>query len=137
MKTIKIAIWINILFYVVNLCFSAWLFIVVALNFSEISDHVKFFFLFFLLLNSLPVLSIIGLLRRRNWGRMLTIFTNLFLAIGYLASRIISAMGELHITQVLIAHDVLIAYFVAGPLIALDVILLTRKAKSYFKAPKA
>jgi hypothetical protein len=140
LKTIKIAVWINVFLYVTLLCFAAWIFfkiaVVVAPRFPEAPMSGKLFVIshFFplLLFYTLPVLSIIGLLRRRNWGRILTIFTNIFLSVGYLAGRIIGAMGGLHITQALITRDVLIAYLVASPLIVFAVIFLTRKAKLYF-----
>jgi len=86
------------------------------------------------LFHSLPVLSIIGLLRRKNWGRILTIFINIFVSIGYLSGRIIGvgAMRGLNVIQVLTAQEVLLTFIVVIPLIALTLILFTRKAKLYF-----
>ena len=140
MKTVKIAIWINVLLYAANFCFSGWWIsksvIVLGPRFLEIPNHIKLFLVFMVLVHGLLVLSIIGLLRRKNWGRILTICINIFSSIGYLSGCIIGAMGGTSIIQVLTAQKVLIALIVVIPLIALTIILFTRQAKSYFKAPK-
>ena len=136
MKTIKIAIWINVLFYISQLCVAAWIIFkyVTASKFSEIPSLGKLIFIaFVLLVHSVAVFCIIGLLRRKNWGRILTVVANIFISTGFIAGRIFDAMGSgVNTIQALTAHYVLVAYIIGLSLIALAVILLTWKAKSYF-----
>lgn len=137
MKAIKIAIWINVLFYICQLCGAVWIIFnfVTAPRFLEIPHLGKFIFIaFVLLIHSVAAFCIVGLLRRRHWGRILTIFTNIFLSFGYLSGRIIGAgaMRGLNVIQMLTAQEFFLTFIVVIPLIALTVILFSRKAKSYF-----
>jgi hypothetical protein len=137
MKTMKIAVWINVLFYICQLCGAAWIVFnfLMAPSFPEIPFLGKFVFIaFVLVIHSVAAFCIIGLLRRGNWGRILTVFTNIFFSIGYLSGRIIGEMDGSNMIQVLTAQKVLLAFFVVISVIALTVILLTRKAKYYFKS---
>ena len=137
MKAIKIAIWINVLFYICQLCGAVWIIFnfVTAPRFPEIPILGKFVFIaFVLVIHSVVVVCIIGLLLRKNWGRILIIFFNIFISIGYLSGRIIGAgaIRGLNVIEVLTAQEVFLTFIVVIPLIALTVILFTRKAKSYF-----
>jgi len=147
MKTIKIAVWINVFLYVTLLCFAAWIFfkiaVVVAPRFPEAPMSGKLFvishFSPLLLFHTLPVLSIIGLLRKKNWGRILTIIVNIFFVIivaGNVVLDIVVA-NDVGFLPAISSQKALLIYIVSISFIALTLILFRKEAKSYFKTSKA
>ena len=92
-----------------------------------------------LLFHTLPVLCIIGLLRKKNWGRILTIIVNIFSVIivaGNIVLDIVVA-NDVGFLPALSSQKALLIYIVAISFIALTVILLRKESKFYFKALKA
>ncbi|MBN1255989.1 MAG: hypothetical protein JXA50_11995 [Deltaproteobacteria bacterium] len=149
MKTIKISVWVNVLLYVTLLCFAAWLFfkiaVVVAPRFPEAPMSGKLFvishFAPVLLFHTLPVLSIIGLLRKKNWGRILTIILNIFFVIivaGNVVLDIVVA-NDVGFLPAISSQKAFLVYIfaISFSFIALTVILLRKEAKLYFKTSKA
>ena len=137
MKTIRFAIWINILLYFILLSFSAWYLFkfVTAPRFPEIPNPQKVLFISFqLFFHSFPVLCIIGLVWRKNWGRILTLFTNIILSVGLIVGRVFDAivLRNLDLVHALTTQKVFFSYIIAIPFIALTVILLNERTKSYF-----
>jgi len=147
MKTIKIAVWINVFLYVTLLCFVAWFLFKIAVvlvpRFPEAPMSGKLFvishFAPVLLFHALPVLCIIGLLRKKNWGRILTIIVNIFFVIivaGNIVFDIVVA-NNVGFLSALSSQKALVIYTVAISFIVLTVLLLRKEAKLYFKASKA
>ena len=91
------------------------------------------------LFHILPVLCIIGLLRKKNWGRILTIIGNIFFVIAVSGNIVfdIVVANDVGFLPALSSQKALLVYMVAISFIALTVILLRKEAKSYFKASKA
>jgi hypothetical protein len=147
LKTIKIAVWINVLLYVTLLCFAAWFLFKIAVvlvpRFPEAPMSGKLFvishFAPVLLFHTLPVLCIIGLLRKKNWGRILTILVNIFSVIAVAGNIVfdIVVANDIGFLPALSSQKALVIYTVAISFIALTVILLRKEAKSYFKTSKA
>jgi len=85
MKTIKMAIWINIIFYIILLCGSAWALskIFTAPKLQLVPSYPKYAFISFQFIGHIfLVLCIIGLAIRKNWGRILAIILNFIMVIG-------------------------------------------------------
>ncbi len=137
MKTIKLAIWLNILFFVVQLCGSAWAFstILTSPRFPTIPSFSKYIFIGFQIIgHSLPILCIIGLALKKNWGRILTIVINilffLFISIRTILKGIdighfdfpLSAVQNNHIFSGI--YVLLLVYF--------TMVLKSNKAATYF-----
>ena len=92
-----------------------------------------------LLFHTLPVLSIIGLLRKKNWGRILTIILNIFSVIivaGNVVADIVVA-NDVGFLPAISSQKALVVYAVAISFIALTVILLRKEAKTYFKVSQS
>ena len=85
MKTIKMAIWINIILYIILLCGSAWVLsqIFTAPKLQLVPSYPKYVFISFQFIGHIfLVLCIIGLALRQNWGRILAIILNFIMVIG-------------------------------------------------------
>ena len=147
MKTIKIAVWINVFLYLTFLCFAAWLFfkiaVVLAPRFPEAPMSGKLFvvshFSPLLLFHILPVLCIIGLLRKKNWGRILTIIVNIFSVVIVAGNVVLDVVvaNDVGFLPAISSQKALLVYIVAISFLALTVILFRKEAKSYFKTSKA
>lgn len=147
MKTIKVAVLINVLLYGVLLFFSVWAAFTIAgvigPRFHEFFSSPGFFPVairiipFVMLFNGPPVFCIIGMLRRKNWGRILTIVVNIFLVIS-LSGNIIYMIfvKELSFLAAMTSQTAFLTYIAATPFIALTIVLFRREAKSYFARSK-
>lgn len=85
MKTIKVIVLINALLYVIFLCGSGWALtkIITAPKFQSMPSYPIFVFISFWFIGHIfPVLCIIGLALRKNWGRILTIVLNIIMVLG-------------------------------------------------------
>ena len=92
-----------------------------------------------LLFHILPVLCIIGLLRKKNWGRILTIIVNIFSVVIVAGNVVLDVVvaNDVGFLPAISSQKALLVYIVAISFIALTVILLRKEAKSYFKSSKA
>ena len=139
MRTIKIAIFINILLYTLYLAYSAWYLInfITAPRFPDITNSQKYSFISFqIFFHSFFILAVIGLALRKNWGRILTSVMNIFLPIILLTSHITDeiGIGGISFSEAIITQEAVFLYFKVIPLICLSVILLNTKTKMYFQS---
>ena len=137
MKIFKIAIWTTVLFYISQICFSVWYLytFVSSPKFPEIPILIRYGFpIFIILINCFPVVSIIGLIRKKNWGRILAIIIYIFLSLSLIYSRIVEniILRDANILNALVNHKAIWAYIYLIPLIALALFFMQKKTKDYF-----
>jgi len=147
MKAIRIATWINIFLYIFLLSIPVWVIFnvarVIGPRLHEIVPSRGFFYSVILHIPPVilsvvpPVFCIIGLLRRRNWGRILSIIVNLFVVI-VLSGNIIYMIfiKELNFLQAMTSQTAFLTYIAAIPFIALTIALFRKEAKLYFVRSK-
>ena len=138
MRTIKSAIFINILLYALFLSYSTWyLFnLITAQGFPEIPNPQKYLFISFqIFFHSFFILAAIGLALRKNWGRLLTSVLNIFLSVILIASHISDeiGIGGLNFSGAIASQGAVYVFVKAIPLVCLAVILLNTKTKIYFQ----
>ena len=136
MNTIIIAIWINIILYMTQLCGSAWvLFHIIPSRFPLISAFHKSMFIFFQLLgHSFPVICIFGLVLKKNGGRILAIILNIIFVIS-LGIKLISnnvALNDIKFSLTIASQNYIfsITYLILFATIA--TILCNKRAKLFF-----
>ena len=139
MKTIKIAIYINVLLYAINLAYAAWGLstVISAPKFSYEPNLDKFFFISFsVVFYGLFGIAMFGLILRKNWGRILALVMNLFLSTGIIAASILDEIGirELSFTNAIMSKMVIISYIRVSPFICLAVVLFNARTKEYFRS---
>ena len=134
---IRSAIWLNIIFFIVQLCGSAWAFskVLTSSRFVWIPSFTNYIFVVSQIIgHSLPILCIIGLALKKNWGRILTIVLDIifFLFITIRTIQKGSGIENFSFPLSAIQSNILFSTAYMFLLVYLAIVLKSKKAAKYF-----